>query len=151
MTTAVNNSGTGTPPRSGPSPASGVQSQRGNMPQNLRGSGNGPPRRNVGSPANDGPQNQRYVISCSYGYMSLIYRLMICSRRGSKPWNNHQGGNGQFPNNRSGSYASNSGRKSPGGDSDSSDRHLHDRLLYLLIRAVVSSYLSFNPQEYWAH
>ncbi|KAK9238980.1 hypothetical protein V1525DRAFT_386972 [Lipomyces kononenkoae] len=117
MSTAVNSGSAAhatAPAANGPSPTPGQRSAASRASSNAR--------RNMGSPSNDGPQGQK---------------------RGSKPWGNHgsqQGqGNGSAYNGQRGTYANNYGRQSPVSETDSADRHMYDRLLYLLIRAVGSS------------
>ncbi|KAK9322251.1 hypothetical protein V1517DRAFT_338976 [Lipomyces orientalis] len=112
MSTAVNSGPTA--PVTSPTPG-----QRSTASQ-VRAASN--PRRNMGSPSNDGPQGQR---------------------RGSKPWGNHGAQQGQWNgapyNGPRGTYGNNHGRQSPVSETDTADRHMYDRLLYLLIRAVGSS------------
>ncbi|KAK9452912.1 hypothetical protein V1511DRAFT_513417 [Dipodascopsis uninucleata] len=55
-------------------------------------------------------------------------------RRNSKPWSNHNNAQNSGPRN----YGSN-GRQSPNIEVDSPERHMYDRLLFLLIRSIGSS------------
>ncbi|KAK9359492.1 hypothetical protein V1504DRAFT_434724 [Lipomyces starkeyi] len=117
MSTAVNSGSAApatAPAANGPSPTPGQRSAASRASSNAR--------RNMGSPSNDGPQGQR---------------------RGSKPWGSQgaqQGqGNGAPYNGPRTTFANNYGRQSPVSETDTADRHMYDRLLYLLIRAVGSS------------
>ncbi|KAK9313492.1 hypothetical protein V1524DRAFT_196079 [Lipomyces starkeyi] len=117
MSTAVNSGSAApatAPAANGPSPTPGQRSAASRASSNAR--------RNMGSPSNDGPQGQR---------------------RGSKPWGSHgaqQGqGNGAPYNGPRTTFANDYGRQSPVSETDTADRHMYDRLLYLLIRAVGSS------------
>ncbi|KAK9459408.1 uncharacterized protein V1516DRAFT_687162 [Lipomyces oligophaga] len=119
MTTAVNNSSNLS---SGPATSSGSQNQQrsGSRPS----TGNSGSRRSAGGAANvDGSMNQRR------------------NNNSRGVWSNHpSGGNGSYHGR--GSYSNVNNRRSPSVDSDPSDRHLYDRLLYLLAQSLGSKIIA---------
>ncbi|KAK9466297.1 hypothetical protein V1512DRAFT_208906 [Lipomyces arxii] len=121
MSTAVNSgsapmaTASSTTP-TGPSPTPGQRNASQSMRQD---SSPAPSKRNTNSPSNDNTSQQR---------------------RSSKGWNAHVSQQGQaFSALRANTH---NGRQSPITESDNSDRHLYDRLLYLLIRSLGSNVIA---------